>query len=59
MKDLKMYENILIIKNIMNMKDLKMYEAPASEVVELDVKAQLLAGSFDPENPKPGDDEEF
>ena len=43
----------------MNMKDLKMYEAPASEVVELDVKAQLLAGSFDPENPKPGDDEEF
>ena len=29
----------------MNMKDLKMYVAPASEVVELDVKAQLLAGS--------------
>ena len=29
----------------MNMKDLKMYEAPASEVVELDVKTTLLAGS--------------
>jgi hypothetical protein len=29
----------------MNMKDLKMYEAPASEVVELEAKAVLLAGS--------------
>jgi hypothetical protein len=29
----------------MNMKDLKMYEAPASEVVELNVVAPLLAGS--------------
>ena len=27
------------------MKDLKMYEAPASEVVELEAKAVLLAGS--------------
>jgi len=27
------------------MKDLKMYEAPASEVVELEAKAALLAGS--------------
>jgi len=29
----------------MNKKDLKMYEAPASEVVELEAKAVLLAGS--------------
>ena len=29
----------------MNEKDLKMYEAPASEVVELNVVAPLLAGS--------------
>ena len=43
----------------MNMKDLKMYVAPALEVVELEVSVALLAGSFDPENPKPGDDEEF
>lgn len=35
----------------MNMKDLKMYEAPASEVVELNVVAPLLAGSSDPDNP--------
>ena len=28
------------------MKDLKMYEAPASEVVELNVVAPLLAGSI-------------
>ena len=27
------------------MKDLKMYEAPASEVVELEVSVALLAGS--------------
>jgi len=29
----------------MNKKDLKMYEAPACEVVELDAKTTLLAGS--------------
>ena len=29
----------------MNMKDLKMYVAPASEVVELETKSVLLAGS--------------
>ena len=29
----------------MNMKDLKMYEAPASEVVELNAQSVLLAGS--------------
>ena len=29
----------------MNMKDLKMYEAPAMEIVELEVEAQILAGS--------------
>ena len=31
----------------MDMKDLKWYEAPASEVVELEVKTVLLAGSGD------------
>ena len=31
----------------MNKKDLKMYEAPASEVVELNVVAPLLAGSIE------------
>ena len=41
----------------MNKKDLKMYEAPVCEVVELKVSATLLAGSYDPLNPKPGDDE--
>ena len=30
---------------MMNKKDLKMYEAPACEVVELNVKANLMAGS--------------
>ena len=29
----------------MDKKDLKFYEAPATEVVEFDVEAQLLAGS--------------
>ena len=29
----------------MNKKDLKMYEAPASEVVELKAQSVLLAGS--------------
>ena len=29
----------------MNMKDLKMYEAPAMDVVELEVSVSLLAGS--------------
>ena len=41
----------------MNMKDLKMYEAPASEVVELEAKAVLLAGS-NPDNPFDGKTEE-
>ena len=31
----------------MDKKDLKMYEAPASEVVELNVVAPLLAGSIE------------
>lgn len=34
----------------MDMKVLKMYEAPAVEIVELEVEAQLLAGS-NPDNP--------
>ena len=33
------------------MKDLKMYEAPASEVVELNAKTALLAGSPNPDDP--------
>ena len=37
------------------MKDLKMYEAPASEVVELMVNAQLLAGSTNAEDVQTGD----
>lgn len=32
----------------MDKKKLKFYEAPAAEVVELEVEAQLLAGSSDP-----------
>lgn len=43
----------------MDKKELKFYEAPVQEVVNLNLEAQLLAGSFDPEDPKPGDDEEF
>ena len=45
----------------MNMKDLKMYEAPASEVVELEM-SQIICASpagggtedIDPENVDPG-----
>ena len=43
----------------MDKKVFEMYEAPAMNVVELKIKGQILVGSFDPENPKPGDDEEF
>lgn len=43
----------------MDKKELKFYEAPACEVVELKANVSLLAGSYDPENPKPGDDEEI
>ena len=32
------------------MKDLKMYEAPASEVVELEIEGQILAGSTEESN---------
>ena len=42
----------------MNMKDLKMYEAPASEVVELEANAVLLAGSNNPDNPFDGKTED-
>ena len=34
----------------MDKKELEFYEAPATEVVELNVEAQLLAGS-NPDNP--------
>jgi len=43
------------------MKDLKMYEAPASEVVELNVVAPLLAGRIqgveDPKDLNGGNDD--
>jgi len=43
----------------MDKKDLKFYEAPSQEVVELDAKVSLLAGSSDPEtNPFHGSTEE-
>ena len=43
----------------MDKKDLKFYEAPAQEVVELDAKVSLLAGSNNPEtNPFYGSTEE-
>ena len=38
----------------MNKKELKFYEAPACDVVELNVKAKLMAGSVDPDNPLDG-----
>lgn len=42
----------------MERKDLKFYETPAMEVVELKAQSALLAGSgYDPLNPNPGDDE--
>ena len=39
------------------MKDLKMYEAPASEVVELKAQFALLAGSTNAENVDMGEGE--
>lgn len=45
----------------MDKKELKFYEAPATEVVELKVKSQLLAGSIegvkDPDDLNGGNDE--
>lgn len=46
----------------MDKKELKFYEAPAAEVVELEVEAQLLAGSaktdpFDGNTEDPGEEE--
>ena len=38
----------------MDKKELKFYETPASEVVELEVEAQLLAGSPNPDDPFDG-----
>lgn len=38
----------------MDKKELKFYEAPATEVVELKVNAQLLAGSPNPDDPFDG-----
>ena len=41
----------------MDKKVLKWYEAPAVEIVELEVEAQILAGS-NPDNPLDGQTEE-
>lgn len=46
----------------MDKKELKFYEAPATEVVELNVKGQLLAGSsktdpFDGNTEDPGEED--
>ena len=35
----------------MDKKELKLYEIPACEVVDLEVEAQLLAGSPNPDDP--------
>jgi hypothetical protein len=43
----------------MEKKVLEMYVSPALQVVELKVNSTLLVGSFNPDDPKPGDDEEF
>ena len=42
----------------MDKKELKFYETPAAEVVELEVEAQLLAGSPNPDDPFDGHTEE-
>ena len=42
----------------MDKKELKFYETPAYEVVELEVEAQLLAGSPNPDDPFDGKTEE-
>jgi len=36
---------------MMNKKDLKFYEAPACEVVEMELEGQLLAGSTESDVP--------
>ena len=38
----------------MDKKELKFYETPACEVVELEIAAQLLAGSPNPDDPFDG-----
>ena len=42
---INIYSLIKFIKNIMDKKELKFYEAPACEVVELNASVALLAGS--------------
>ena len=42
----------------MEKKDLKFYEAPACDIVELKVNAQLLAGSPNPDDPFDGSSSE-
>ena len=53
--------NILNFYQIMDKKELKFYEAPACEVVELKVESQLLAGSIqgveNPDDLNGGNDE--
>ena len=41
-------------KSFPDKTELKFYETPASEVVELEVEAQLLAGSPNPDDPFDG-----
>jgi len=42
----------------MDKKDLKMYSAPAMELVEMEIEGQLLSGSLDPDESKlPNPDE--
>ena len=49
-KIISFINNLNFIK-IMDKKELKLYEIPACEVVDLEVEAQLLAGSPNPDDP--------
>ena len=54
---INIYSLIKFIKNIMDKKELKFYEAPACEVVELNASVALLAGSAET-NPFDGSTQE-
>ena len=51
-----LFINFLNSNKIMNKKDLKMYEAPACEVVELELCGVLCASGNNAENIEMGDD---
>ena len=53
-----LFINILNILKIMDKKELKFYEAPASEVVELKLQGMLCASGDEPE-PTDGGSEEI